>query len=68
VFGDRGLGQAEAINNFAYRALLRYEKAEDVTAARFSHCVEAVGGGCCSSHGFIIFPYRNMSSTPSEGD
>jgi hypothetical protein len=63
VLRDRRLREIKSGDDVVYRALLRYEEAENVAAARFGHGVEGVGGGGGARHGRIIFPYRNMSST-----
>src|SRR5215470_18083088 len=62
MLGNGRLGKIEAGDDIADGALVRGEQGEDVTAARFGHGVEGVGGGRSTSHVCIIFPYGNMSS------
>jgi hypothetical protein len=61
VLGDRGLREIKSGDDVVYGALLGYEEAENVAAARFGHGIEGVGGGGGARHGRIIFLYGNMS-------
>jgi hypothetical protein len=61
VLGDRGLLEAQAIDDFVDGTFLKGEEVQDVAAAGFGDGVEGVGGCCGAWHGFNIFPYGNMS-------
>jgi hypothetical protein len=61
VLGNGRLRQIEAGDDVVYRALLGYEKGENVAATGFGHGVKGVGGCGGARHERIIFLYRNMS-------
>jgi len=47
--------------SFTNRALLETRNERMSGGSGFGHGVEGVGGGEARGHGYIIFPYRNMS-------
>jgi hypothetical protein len=51
VLGDGRLRQIKGGDDIVDRALLGYEKRENVAAARFGHGIEGVGGGGGARHG-----------------
>jgi hypothetical protein len=61
VLGDARLFEAERGDYVAHGALLKGQKREDRSAARFCDSVEGVGGGGGARHAINIYPYRNMS-------
>src|ERR1700744_4345906 len=63
VLRDRGLLDAEAVDNLVDGTLLKDEVVQDVAAAGLGDSVEGVGGCGGARHETNIFPYRNMSRT-----